>query len=193
MIARIGVLAAAILMCAGSACSSENSAGPDPIPPRQFDLLRVDNGSLPAFLWQDPDFFGEWHLESATLIPHAVGRTIDQRLVNDRTGRGGTGGNTRDTTVARGEFMDIRVLREVVKDSAGATIDIVFRKDSIVVDVEVRDTVLVITRLRPNRTIAAIDTGHFVGDDLVLRTTLDYLAHFGIPRRAMILTYRLSR
>lgn len=177
-------------MLAGTACSSADGAGPDPIPPRQFNLQMVDNGTLPAFLWRDPDFGGEWYLQDAMLIPYAVGRTIDERLVNDRTGRGGTGGNTRDTTVARGQFMDIRTLRQFVNDGTGS---IVLRRDSTLVDAEVRDTVLIVTRSHPNRTIAAIDTGYFQDDMLVMRTTLDYLAQFGLPRRPIILTYRLSR
>ena len=188
---RAFIAVTAVFACTG--CKSSDSAGPDPIPPRQFVLQSVDNGSLPAYLWEDPVFHGEYHLESASLVPFAIGRTIDQRLVNDRTGRGGTGGNTRDTTVARGQFMDIRILRLVVKDEVGNVADIVFRRDSTLVDVEVRDTTLVITRVQPNKTITAIDTGHFIDDKLVLRTTLDYLATVGMPRRQIILTYQLSR
>jgi hypothetical protein len=177
-----------------SACNGGGeTAGPDPIPPRQFNLQMMDNGSLPAFLWQDPELGGQWHLESAALIPFAIGRTLDQRLINDRTGRGTSGGNTRDTTVARGQFMDIRTLRQVVRDSEGVPIDVVFRKDSTLVDVEVRDTTLVIRRSAPNKTLSAIDTGYFVGDKLVMFTTLDYLAAFRIPRRTILLTYQLSR
>jgi hypothetical protein len=184
----------AIAIVATAACNgARDSAGPEPIPPRQFNLQFMDNGSLPAFLWQDPAFGGEWHLESATLIPYAVGRTVDQRLINDRTGRGASGGNTRDTTVARGQFMDIRVLRQVVKNAEGLPSGVVFRKDSTLVDAEVRDTTLVIRRSAPNKTLSGIDTGYFVGDRLVMSTTLDYLATFGIPRRTILLTYQLSR
>ena len=193
MYAAVRAFIAVTAVFACTACKSGDSAGPDPIPPRQFMLHSVDNGTLPAFLWEDPFFGGEYHLESASLVPYAIGRTIDQRLVNDRTGRGGTGGNTRDTTVARGQFMDIRILRLVVKGENGQVADIQFRRDSTLVDVEVRDTTVVITRVHPNKTISAIDSGYFVDNELVLPTTLDYLATTGMPRRTIILRYQLSR
>ena len=183
-------MCALVASLALASCNGADNAGPDPIPPRLFNLALVDNASLPHFLWREPIFGGEWYLEAARLVPYAVGRTIDQRLVNDRTGRGGTGGNTRDTTVARGQFMDIRTIREFVNDGSGR---IVLSIDSTLVDAEVRDTVLIITRVQPNKTISAVDTGHFIGDQLVLKTTIDYRTKYGMPLMSKILTYQLSR
>lgn len=152
--------------------------------------MHADNGTLPVFLHRDSLLGGEVYLESATLVPYAVGRTIDQRLVNDRTGRGGTGGNTRDTTVARGQFMDIRILREIMNDGSGT---VVFTKDSTIVDVEVRDTTFVLTRSRPVLARATEDTGHFVDGRLVIATDIDYRIRYGMPIRRMLLSYQITR
>ena len=139
-----------------AACSAENSGGPEPYRPDRYRILFLNTNSVPATFW------GGYTLDSAFLIPYGMGRTIDRRLVNDRTGRGGTGGNTRDTTIARGQFMDIRVL------SGGAV------RDSTIVDVMVQDTVVVITRPSPDPTRVRVDSGWFQDGRLYVPTLVDY-------------------
>jgi hypothetical protein len=148
---RLLVVAIAFL----AACNADSSAGPDPLRPQHYMVERLGEGVIPTVIWD------RRILDSAFLIPVAVGRTIDQRLVNDRTDRGGTGGNTRDTTVARGQFHDVRVLR-------GG------ERDSTIVDVMIRDTVVVITRPHPDPTRVRSDTGWYAGGRLVLPTIIDY-------------------
>ena len=138
-----------------TSCASDPGTGPGPLRPQHYMIERVGEGVIPTPLWRG------MILDSAFLIPVAVGRTIDQRLVNDRTGSGGTGGNTRDTTVARGQFVDLRVFH-------GG------ERDSTVVDVMIRDTVVVITRLHPDPTRVRSDSGWFAGGRLVLPTIIDY-------------------
>jgi hypothetical protein len=178
LLAALPLLAAA----AGAGCGGDGIGGPDALRPQYYDLQFVNNGSLPALLFTLP-FGGRVHLQSATLVPYAVGRTIDQRLINDRTGRGGTGGNTRDTSVARGQMIDLRILLETGDH------DPVLRRDSTLVDVEVRDTVFIITRPHPDPARVRKDTGFFVDDLLVVPTLLDY--SWGVTQR--VLSYKVTR
>jgi hypothetical protein len=150
---RIPHLLLSIIVLA--ACTSEPYTGPDALRPQGYMIERLGDVMIPTAFWQGR------LLDSAFLIPVAVGRTIDQRLVNDRTGRGGTGGSSRDTTVARGQFHDVRVTR-------GG------ERDSTVVDVMIRDTVVIITRLHPDPTRVRSDSGWFVDGRLVLPTIIDY-------------------
>lgn len=135
-------------------CTAEPIDGPDPLRPQQYVIEMVNGNTAPAVVW------GGRTLDSAFLIPYAVGRPVDQRLVNDRTGRGGTGGDTRDTTVARGQFIDLRVITGI--------------RDSSIVDVVVKDTVVIITRPHPDPSRVRVDTGAFVGNQLLLATIIDY-------------------
>ena len=170
-----------------AACNSDGGAGPDPISPQYYALTSVDNGSLPSLLWEDA-FGGRVLLESATLVPYAVGRTVDQRLINDRTGRGGSGGNTRDTTVLRGQMMDIRVVRFALHDGT-----IVHERDSMIVDVEIRDTVFIITRPFPDPARVAHDTGAVLGRLLIVPTRIsraNYGSQAGYPA---VLQYTITR
>jgi hypothetical protein len=114
---------------------------------------------------------------------------VDQRLVNDRTGRGGRGGNTRDTTVARGQMMDIRVFQLVNSMSGTSSLS----KDSTLVDVEVRDTLFIIKRPHPNPSLAYVDTGYFVGNDLIVPTLFDYREKWGVPLKPVTLIYNVTR
>ena len=175
-----------------TACSADSGAGPDPIQPQFFELEFVGNVRAPVRVFTFP--LGGWaRLDSAVLIPYAIGRTIDQRLVNDRTGRGGTGGNTRDTTIARGQMMDIRVFSMMGPGTdVGSDVVSVFR-DSAVVDVVVRDTVVIITRPHPDPAQAFADTGAFAGNELVISRMLNYSAEWGMPRRREEMRYRITR
>ena len=130
----LGFLARLYLIVPLAGCTESSGAGPDLLRQERYQLLYANNNTLPVVLI---DGIGDdrTELDSATLVPYAVGRTIDRRLVNDRTGRGGTGGNTRDTTVVRGQFMDIRVLRHVTPSLGTIT----YQRDSTIVDVEIRD------------------------------------------------------
>jgi hypothetical protein len=170
-----------------AACSSDGGIGPDAFRPQFYDLQFVDNTSLPAVLWTDA-FGGRVEMQSATLVPYAVGRTIDQRLINDRTGRGSSGGNTRDTSVARGQMMDIRILRQV--SSIG---EVTFLRDSLLVDVEVRDTVFVVSRPHPDPARVRVDTGYFVDALLIIPTLLDYNPYQAHTPRNIVLSYRVTR
>lgn len=183
----LSVVATAAILAGSSACSSDGGAGPDPIAPRFYALELIDNGSLPFLMWTD-QFGGKVFMESATLVPYAVGRTVDQRLINDRTGGGSSGGNTRDTTVARGQMMDIRILRQVT--STGAVVQ---TRDSTIVDVQVRDTSFIISRPHPDPTRVRVDTGYYVGSQLIVRALLDYQLAFGMPPRRVFLNYTVTR
>ena len=186
---KIRSLACVLVVAAGSVagCNSDGGAGPDPIAPQFYALQTIDNGSLPYLLATDA-FGGKVFVESATLVPYAVGRTIDQRLVNDRTGRGGSGGNTRDTTVARGQMMDIRVLRNTT--AAG---DVILTKDSTLVDVQVRDTSFIISRPHPDPARVRVDTGYYIGSQLIVPTMLDYRTMFNMTPRMVFLNYTITR
>lgn len=185
---RFRTASALLALLGTSACGSDGpGVGPDPIAPQYYALETLDNGSLPSFLWSDP-FGGTVYMQSATLVPYAVGRTVDQRLINDRTGRGGSGGSTRDTTVARGQMMDIRILKQVA--SGGAE---VFTRDSTLVDVQVRDTSFIITRPHPDPSRVRVDTGYFVGDQLIVPTMLDYRPAFNMEPRLIYLNYSVTR
>ncbi len=159
---------------------------PDPIIPQYYTLGMLDNGSLPYMLHQDA-FGGKIYMVSARLIPYAVGRTIDKRLMNDRTGGGASGGNTRDTTVARGQFMDIRNLNLVAPDGG-----ITPRRDSTLVDVMVRDTMFVISRPHPDPGRVRVDTGYFVGVKLIVPTVIDYRNALGMPLHPALLNYQIT-
>ncbi len=171
-----------------AACGDgQSGVGPDPIVPQYYSLAMLDNQSLPFLLWRD-GFGGTNQLQSATLIPYAVGRTIDRRLLNDRTGRGQSGGNARDTTVARGQMMDIRILRMV--SSSG---DVNLYRDSAMVDVEVKDTVVIVSRPHPDPSRVRVDTGYFQNDRLILATVLDYRAMGASATRPTLLNYNITR
>lgn len=159
---------------------------PDPIIPQYYTLGMLDNGSIPYLLYSDP-FGGTIYMASARLIPYAVGRTIDKRLMNDRTGGGASGGNSRDTTVARGQFMDIRNFNLVA--SSGV---ITPYRDSTLVDVMVMDTMFVITRPHPGASRSRVDTGYFVGESLIIPTILDYQVTLNMPLRAALLNYKIT-
>lgn len=177
----------ALVSSAGiAACSSDGGVGPDPIRPQFYQIELVDNGALPFKLF-DLAFGGWVRIDSATLVPYAVGRTIDQRLINDRTGRGGSGGNTRDTTVARGQMMDIRVLSEM--DASNSVVRVV--RDSSVVDVAVKDTMFIVTRPHIDPTRVRVDTGYFLDDKLVVPTVANY-PQYGVPRPIEFL-YKVTR
>lgn len=137
------------------ACSSEPPVGPNTSRSTHYLAERLGNSGVPTLIW------GGYRLDSAMLIPYALGRPFDQRLVNDRTGRGGTGGNTRDTAVSRGQFIDMRII-------SGS-------RDSTVVDVEMQDTVVIVTRPHPDPSRVRVDTGWFLGDRLYLPTIIDYM------------------
>lgn len=144
-------------------CGAEAANGPDPYRPDRYRILFINTNSVPVELW------GGMRIDSAFLIPYGMGRTIDQRLINDRTGRGGTGGNTRDTTVGRGQFMDIRSF-------AGGG------RDSTIVELMVKDTVVVVTRLHPDAARVRVDTGWFSPDGrLVIPTIIDYQQKYPVP------------
>lgn len=167
-----------------------DSAGvvpPDPLRPERYQLQFVDNNSLPIVLigglGDDATL-----LDSAALIPYAVGRTLDRRLVNDRTGRGNTGGNARDTTVARGQFMDVKVIKQFTP-SMGTTS---YQRDSTLVDVEIHDTMVIVTRDHPGASQVKVDTGYFSGDLLVLNATMPTLMG-QIYGRRMMMSYKLTR
>ena len=83
-------------------CQPLTESGPEPFRPQFYSLVIVDDKPLPQQYFPE----GNYSLVGGKLAPYAVGRTIDQRLVNDRGGRGSTGGNTRDTTVLRGQFLE---------------------------------------------------------------------------------------
>jgi hypothetical protein len=137
-----------------AACASERPVGPDPFRPTRYLVERIGINKTPSPIW------GLRILDSAFLSPYAVGRPIDQRLLNDRTGRGQTGGNTRDTTIARGQFIDKRYISGEL--------------DSTIVDVTIMDTVVIISRPHPDPTRVRADTGWFLDNKLVLPTTIDY-------------------
>ena len=69
-------LACVLFVAAGTlaGCNSDGGAGPDPIAPQFYALQTVDNGSLPYLIFTDA-FGGKVFVQSATLIPYAVGRT----------------------------------------------------------------------------------------------------------------------
>ena len=170
------------------ACGDAGGVGPDPFRPQFYRLQFIDNQSLPFLLIQG--FIPEDHtdIDSAFLIPFAVGRTLDQRLLNDRTGRGPSGGNTRDTTVARGQFMDIRILKHVTLNRPDS-----YQRDSLLVDVEVRDTTVILRR-HINPAVTETDTGFFVGDLLVVPTVIRYALGQIIPSpKQVILSYKVTR
>jgi hypothetical protein len=181
------LIASTALIATTSGCNSDGGIGPDPISPQFYALEMIDNGSLPYLIFTD-QFGGKVFVESATLVPYAVGRTVDSRLVNDRTGRGGTGGNTRDTTVARGQMMDIRILRQVTSQGT-----VVHTKDSSLVDVQVRDTSFIITRPHPDPARVRVDTGYYVGSQLIVPTLLDYRPTFNMTPRQVFLNYTVTR
>ena len=186
MLRRQGAFAVAALLAATAACAGDGGGvGPDPIRPSFYTLELVDNNSLPRTMWSK--LGGTISFKSATLMPYAVGRTIDKRLVNDRTGGGSSGGNTRDTTVARGQMMDIRIF--LMENATGA----VEVKDSTVVDVEVSDTSFIVRRPHPNPQLARVDTGYFVGNLLVVPTVLDYRISMDVPLTHALLNYAITR
>jgi hypothetical protein len=156
------------------------TAGPEPLAPQYYNLTSVSDRALPT------PYAGAT-LISGKLVPYAVGRPLDQRLVNDRTGRGSTGGNTRDTTVLRGQMMDIRVVRFALADGT-----IVHERDSMIVDVEIRDTVFIITRPFPDPSRTAHDTGAVLGRLLIVPTHIrrPFLGSMGYPA---VLQYDITR
>lgn len=170
-------------------CRKSSLTGPDPVRPQFYRLVQFGDSTVPTLFYRV--FFGWVRIDSVKMIPYAVGRTIDQRLLNDRTGRGGTGGNTRDTTVARGQFMEIRYLSEM--NSSNEVVK--STRDSSVVDVELRDTTFIVTRPHPDPTRTRVDTGHFAGDYLLLPVLVDYVAlggQVGTPFRSTFL-FRIDR
>jgi predicted small secreted protein len=177
----------AAILAATAACNNDGGVGPDPIAPQFYDLEMIDNGSLPYLMFTDA-FGGKVFVESATLVPYAVGRTVDSRLLNDRTGRGGSGGNTRDTTVARGQMMDIRIIRQTT--AAGG---VTYTKDSTLVDVQVQDTSFIISRPHPDPARVRVDTGYYVGSQLIVPTLLDYRPAFNMTPRMVFLNYTVTR
>jgi hypothetical protein len=171
------------------ACSGGDGVGPDPLRPQYYQLQWFDGSSMPAVLKVGLFNRDTTFLDSATLSPFAVGRTIDQRFFGDRTGRGTTGGNTRDTTVARGQFMERRTIKHVTHSLGTVT----FERDSLLVDVEVRDTVVIITRPHPNPVLVQVDTGYFLNNLLVLPTVLRNLMGQSYGPRPVVFTYRIER
>jgi hypothetical protein len=158
----VGLLAVGLL-----SCGSPTGLGPEALQPQYYDLAYTDRGGLPQqYLW-------DYSLISARLVPYGLGRTIDQRLVNDRGGRGSTGGNTRDTTVMRGQMMDLRTLVLLLED--GRTVAV---SDSVIVDVEVVDTTMIIRRPHPDPARTQVDTGFFANGLLVMPTVIS-LERFG--------------
>ena len=181
------ILAAIACSCAVGACNAGDGAGPDPLRPQHYQLRFINWSSLPFVVQQG---MGGDHIEldSAALIPYAVGRTVDQRFLGDRTGRGSTGGNTRDTTVARGQFIDLRVLK-VVSASGQQSL---YLRDSAIVDVEMRDTVVIIRRA-VNPLTARVDTGYFVNDMMVVPTAISAVIGQVYGMRPAVLAYGISR
>jgi hypothetical protein len=148
-----------IVAIATAGCA-EKSTGPDPFAPVFYDLIRVNDRALPLNLG------GQAMMLGGKLVPYAVGHPGDQRLINDRTGRGATGGNTRDTTVLRGQMMDLRRLRiKVYLDSVDVN-------DSTVVDVEIRDTVFIVKYPHIDPARVSADTGVIIGNTLILPTRI---------------------
>ena len=192
---QVSALKRCILLSIGCAtlilaCSSGDGTGPDPLRPQYYQLDLFDGGSLPVVLIRGLDPRDHSDLDSATLSPFAVGRTIDQRFFGDRTGRGNTGGNTRDKTVARGQFMVRRVIKHTTFTLGTVTVE----RDSLVVDLEVRDTVVIIKRPHPDPARVQVDTGYFLGNLLVVPTVLrTLLGQPLIPARPAVLTYRIER
>ena len=161
---NLGVTVSSLLILSLSllmACGSDSTEGPDPFRQDRYRILFLNTNSVPVIIW------GGMRLDSAFLIPYGMGRTIDQRLTNDRTGRGGTGGNTRDTTIARGQFMDVRIFL------GGG-------RDSTIVDMMVRDTVVIVTRPHPDPSRVRADTGWFADGRLNLPTLIDYRQKYPI-------------
>ena len=175
------------LLVSLAACSGDSGVGPDPIRPQFYQVELVGESTVPARFFNVA--FGGWvRLDSATLVPYAVGRTIDQRLINDRTGRGGSGGNTRDTTVARGQMMDIRILSEM--SSADEVLSVT--RDSTLVDVMVKDTMFIITRPHIDPARVRVDTGYFLGDWLLVPTVTNY-QQFGVAPFPTQFFYKVTR
>lgn len=167
-----------VIVCA--ACAKD-AAGPEPFKPQYYKLTAVDDRTIPLVIFGDS-------LVGATLVPYAVGRPLDQRLVNDRTGRGETGGNTRDTTVLRGQMMDIRQFKRPLNDSVT-----VYPRDSTIVDVEIRDTVFIITRPHPDPARTQVDTGAVLGRLLIVPTTINDRWNSGQQTRPAVLHYEITR
>ena len=164
-----------------SGCGSD-VGGPGAQPQSFYDLSLVDSGSLPFLTWQN--FGVREFMVSARLSPLSAGRTTDERLVTDRTSSGTGSGNARDTTVARGQMMDVRFFES--SPTVGRTYD------STVVDVVRKDTVFLVTRPHPDPARTVVDTGYFVGNLLVIPTLLTRAPNTSQWRRVLLI-YRVSQ
>jgi hypothetical protein len=168
------------------ACDGAGAGGPEPYKPQHYALTAIDERALPQRYIKQMDH----RIIGGLLAPYAVGRTIDQRLVNDRGGRGSTGGNSRDTTVLRGQFLDIRTLEH--ESAPGVFVRF---SDSLIVDAVIVDTTLILTRPHPDPSRTTVDTGYFSGGFLILSTEIDS-DRFGIyfrPLERKVFKYRVSR
>ena len=83
--------------------------------------------------------------------------------------------------------------RRVIKHTTYTLGTITYERDSAVVDFEVRDTVVIVSRPHPDRTRVQSDTGYFLGNLLVVPSVMRSLLGQPYGPRPVVLTYRVVR
>lgn len=157
--AIVGIVA----LLAMNGCGGDPPVGPDALRPEILLLAKINDAPLPVKAY-DTGFGGSVWVAGARLEPAEVGRTIDPRIFEDRSGNGQSGGSTRDSTTAAAKMLDVREFEE-----RQGTQVVTRRTDTSPVTVERRGDLILITREHPDPARTIVDTGYFVGGTIQVR------------------------
>lgn len=185
---RVALVGAAVTTSAiAGGCGGAIPLGPDALKPETFDLAYVRGEVLPALAYT-VDFGGKVYIKSAQLKSIEPGRSTDPRIADDRSGNGGTGGSTRDSTTVSARMADVRIFEE--RSSSGAVVGI--NVDSSTVTVERRGDVVLVRRAHPDPARAFVDTGRFENGRLVIAIR-DWITFGFHPANGATLMYNVIR